>query len=116
MPANNAPAAPHELGLVLVGLGVVVAQSFTLPVDVPFTVAEIYVRVKRVGNPADSIKVGLRADSAGEPSGTDIETATILGSALGETMTWVKFTMANTTALAFGTTYWLLVSKTSGYS
>lgn len=97
-------------------LGVVVAQSFTLPVNVPFTVAEIYVRVKKVGGPADSFKVGLRADSGGSPSGTDLEIATILGSALGDQMTWVKFTMAGTTALTYGATYWLLVSRTSSYS
>lgn len=97
-------------------LGVVVAQSFTLPIDVPFTVAEIYVRVKKVGNPVDSIKVILRADSGGSPSGSDIELASIAGSALGDTMTWVKFTMANTTTLTYGTTYWLLVARTSSYS
>jgi hypothetical protein len=96
-------------------LGAVLGQSFTLPVNVPFVAAEIYVRVKRVGNPADSIKVGLRADSAGSPSGVDLETKTILGSSLGETMTWVKFSMANTTALSYGSTYWLLVSRTSSY-
>ena len=96
-------------------VGTVLAQSFTLPVDVPFTAAEIYIRVRRVGNPADSIKVGLRADASGVPSGVDLETKTILGSALGETMTWVKFTLANTTVLNYGATYWLLVSRSSSY-
>lgn len=106
-PANN---------ITVTALGVVVAQSFTLPVNAPFTVAEIYVRVKRVGNPTDAIKVILRADSGGSPSGTDIELASIAGSNLGDTMTWVKFTLSNSTVLTYGATYWLLVARTSGYS
>lgn len=101
--------------ITVTALGSVVAQSFTLPVDAPFTVAEIYIRVRREGNPSDSIRVGLRADSGGSPSGVDLETATILGGDLGNTMTWVKFPMANTTILTYGATYWLLVSRTSSH-
>lgn len=100
----------------LTALGSVVAQSFTLGVDVPFTVAEIYIRVRREGNPTDSIRVGLRADSGGSPSGVDLEVVTILGSNLGDKMTWVKFSSSNTTALTYGATYWLLVSRTGAHS
>jgi hypothetical protein len=97
-------------------LGAVVAQSFTLPVDVPFVAAEIYIRVRKEGNPTDSIRIGLRADSGGNPAGVDLEVATILGSNLGKTMTWVKFTLSNTTVLTYGATYWLLVSRTGSHS
>lgn len=102
--------------ITVTALGVVVAQSFTLPVNVPFTVAEIYIRCKRVGNPTDSLKVILRANSGGSPSGTDIELVSIAGSALGDTMTWVKFTFSNTTVLTYGVTYWVLVARTGSYS
>lgn len=96
----------------LTALGTVVAQSFVLPVDVPFLVGEVYIRVKRVGTPADSLSVALRTDVAGSPNTTSIESVTTLGSTLSEDMNWLKVTFSRTTSLSYGTTYWLLAART----
>ena len=50
-------------------------------------------------------------DSAGAP-GTLLEQATLAGSSLTDEVEWVSFAFANTTALAYGTTYGLVVDRT----
>lgn len=96
----------------LTALGTVVAQSFTLPVNAPFPLAEVYVRAKRVGTPTDSLAVAVRADSAGDPASVAIESINTLGSALGEDMNWLKFTFSRTNGLAYGQPYWVTVART----
>lgn len=95
----------------LTALGTIVAQSFTLPVNVPFLLAEVYVRVKRVGTPADSLVVAIRADSAGGPAAGTLESVGTVGTTLGEDMAWLKSTFARTNTLVYGATYWLTVSR-----
>ena len=96
----------------LTALGTLVAQSFTMPVDVPFLIAEVYVRVKRVGTPADSLTVAIRTNSSGSPSGTTLDSVNTLGSTLTEDMDWLKLSFSATVALSYGTTYWLVISRT----
>jgi hypothetical protein len=96
----------------LTALGTLVAQSFTMPVDVPFLVAEVLVRVKRVGTPADSLTVAIRTNSSGSPSGTTLDSVNTLGSTLTEDMDWLKLSFSATVALSYGTTYWLVISRT----
>lgn len=96
----------------LTALGTLVAQSFTMPVDVPFLIAEVYVRVKRVGTPADSLTVAIRTDSSGSPGGTTLDSVTTLGATLNEDMDWLKLSFSATVALSYGTTYWLVISRT----
>lgn len=96
----------------LTALGTLVAQSFTMPVDVPFLVAEVLVRVKRVGTPADSLTVAIRTNSGGSPSGTTLDSVNTLGSTLTEDMDWLKLSFSATVALSYGTTYWLVISRT----
>lgn len=101
----------------LTALGTAIGQSFTLAVNTPFTVAEVYVRLKRVGNPVDSVWAGIQADSAGVPSNVNLEGVSVLGSTLSDqTQRWVKFTFLNTLALTFGTTYWLVVGRSGANS
>lgn len=96
----------------LTARGTLVAQSFTMPADVPFLLAEIFVRVKRVGTPSDYLSVAVRADVSGSPSGSSIETVTLLGSGLSEDMSWSKATFSRSNALSYGTTYWLVLTRT----
>lgn len=96
----------------LTALGTQVAQSFTMAVDTPFLVAEVFVRVKRVGSPSDSLRVAIQSNSSGSPSGTILESVTTLGTALSEDMDWLKSVFSATVALAYGTTYWLVISRT----
>ncbi len=102
--------------ITMAGLGVAVGQSFTLSVGVPFTVAEVFVRLKKVGAPADSVYVGIQADSSGSPSNTNIEAISVLGSTIGTAMGWVKFVFANTTNLVYGTPYWFVIGRTGANS
>jgi hypothetical protein len=110
----------HEFpgaSVTITALGTAISQAFTLAVSTPFAVAEVYVRLKRVGNPSDSAWAGIQADSAGVPSNINLEAISVLGSTLSDqTQRWVKFTFSNTTALTFGTTYWLVVGRTGANS
>lgn len=94
----------------LAALGTKVAESFTLPVNAPFLLAEAFVRCKRVGTPADNITVAIHADSSGSP-GAAIESSSIVGSTLGEDMNWHQFLYSLANSLAYGTTYWIVVSR-----
>ncbi len=96
----------------LTALGTLVAQSFAMPVDVPFLIAEVYVRVKRVGTPTDSLTVAIRTNSSGSPSSTTLDSVNTLGSTLSEDMDWLKLSFSATVALSYGTTYWLVISRT----
>lgn len=96
----------------LTALGTLVAQQFTMAEDVPFLVAEVFVRVKRVGTPADSLSVAIRTDTSGSPSSTVLEAVTTTGSTLNEDMDWLKSTFSLATALTYGATYWLVISRT----
>jgi hypothetical protein len=99
--------------ITVTALGVAVAQSFTLPVNAPFVVAEAWVRLKRVGNPADSVRATIYTNGASVPSGTTLESVSLLGSTISDkNMTWVKFTFTTSPTLAFGAVYWLGIDRT----
>jgi len=102
--------------ITVTALGTIVAQSFTLPVNAPFTAAEVFIRLKKVGSPSDNIQVFVEADSSGSPSNVSLESATVAGSALSTDMNWVKFSFTNTLALSYGVTYWLVVWRTGSNS
>ena len=87
-------------------------QAFTLPSSGSWTVATIELKVRAVGSPSDSLRVRLYSDSSGSP-GTLLETQDVLGSALPTgTGIWTAITFANTTAITYGTTYGIEVSRT----
>ena len=87
-------------------------QTFTLPANATWTVDTIELRVRQVGSPGDSLRVRLYVDSSGSP-GTLLETQDVLGSTLPtETAIWTAINFANTTALSYGTTYGIEVSRT----
>lgn len=93
-------------------LGTVLAQSFTLSVDDPFVVSEVFIRVKRVGNPVDSLSVAIRDDVTGEPDTVSLESVTTLGSTIGDQTTWLRIEFSSTVALTYGVDYWLLCART----
>ena len=88
-----------------------VYQTFTLATATAWTLAKVEIRARRVGNPADNLRVALYTDSAGAP-GTLVEAVTVAGSALADVMDWVEFVFANTATLNYGTTYGLLIERT----
>jgi hypothetical protein len=88
-----------------------VYQTFALGYNDTWTVNAIELRARAVGAPSDNLRVSLYTDSAGAP-GTLLEQATLAGSSLTDSVEWVSFAFANTTALAYGTTYGLVVDRT----
>lgn len=107
--ANEAPNGTTSETVTAYGQRVY--QAFALGVNTSWTLAAVELRVRRVGSPADSLRVGLYTDSSGTP-GTLVEQATISGAALSETMGWVSVTFANTATLQYGATYGLLIDRT----
>ncbi len=88
-----------------------VYQTFALGYNDTWTLNAVELRVRAVGTPSDNLRVSLYTDSAGAP-GTLLEQATLAGSSLTDEVEWVSFAFANTTALAYGTTYGLVIDRT----
>lgn len=90
-------------------------QTLALAISGQWTLNAVEIRVRRVGSPADSLRIAIYQDSSGAP-GTLLEQATITGASLPDTMGWISVPFANTTALADGTTYGLLIDRTGAMS
>lgn len=103
------------VGNTLYAYGVKQAQRFTIPSDEAWTVAEVYVKVRKVGTPADSVRVALCSQSGGLP-GTTLESATVPAESVSWATGWVRFAFANTTSLSPSTNYWLVVDRTGSLS
>lgn len=97
--------------------GVKVAQSFALEVyAAPWPVGEVVVNLRRIGSPSDAVKVELCADGGGVP-GAVLDAATTAGAILpAKQLAPIAFTLNRTAQLAFGVTYWLVVSRTGAIS
>ncbi len=117
---GNAIVTAESITSELVGASVTVTaygqkvyQTFTLPSSGTWTVDTIELRVRQVGTPGDSLRVRLYTDSSGSP-GTLLETIDKVGSTLPtDTGEWAALNFANTTALTYGTTYGIEISRTS---
>lgn len=104
---NELPGA----SVTLVVHGQKVAQSFSLAANTSWTVDQVAVQLRKVGAPADSVKLELCADSAGSP-GTVLASATVAAANIYTTATWIAFDLGNTVTISYGTTYWLVLSRT----
>lgn len=87
-----------------------IAQSFTLSANNSWTVAEIYIRIKKIGSPTGNISVQLCADSAGAP-GTVLDAASLAAANIASTGGWHKFVFSNTRLINYGTVYWIVISR-----
>ncbi|RIK41597.1 MAG: hypothetical protein DCC55_11310 [Chloroflexi bacterium] len=97
----------------LVAHGIEVAQSFRTAGD--WTVAQVELRVKKVGALVDGLSLNICADDGGEP-GTILESATIAAAEITTDFTTGVFQFSNTLMLQQDVTYWLQVQRTGGYS
>lgn len=86
-----------------------IAMSF-VP-DTSWTCTHVAVKVRAVGGPSDSFRIGIYPDSSGVP-GTVLTANETLGSALFSELTWTEFAFATPVALVGGTTYWLGIRRT----
>ena len=93
------------------------AQSFMTDSSAALPI-QAQVRIRRNGSPSDALRAVLQADNgSGIPSGVDLSSAAILGSALAsEAYPWTAFTFANPPQLLANTSYWLVLSRTGAIS
>jgi hypothetical protein len=111
-----AEAVAHEApngttGETITAYGQRIYQTLSLAINSQWTLNAVELRVRRVGSPADSLRVGIYLDNGGAP-GALIEQVTIAGAALPDTMGWVNVPFANTTVLSYGATYGLALDRT----
>lgn len=92
-------------------MGDKIYQTFTLGTNNPFTAVAVDIRAQTIGAPTDSITIKLYTDSGGTP-GALLATATIPFSEIPASMDWVTGVFAASYALAYGTTYGLLLDRT----
>lgn len=104
---NELPSA----SVTLTAHGQKVAQSFTLAADNTWTVDKIEINCKKVGAPADNLRVALCGDSAGSP-GSTLVSATVAAADIGADSDWIAFDMGNTQSISYGTTYWIVIDRT----
>ena len=88
-------------------------QTFSLGANASWTVDKIELKVRKAGTPADNLRLGLYLDSAGAP-GTLLEVVDVAAATIAATEGWVTWEFANTLQLNYGTTYGLLVQRSSG--
>ncbi len=104
---NELPSA----SVTITAHGQKIAQSFSLAADHTWTVDKVEINCKKVGTPADNLKVELCSDSAGSP-GSVLVSATVAAADIGADSDWIEFDLGNTQSIAYGTTYWLVISRT----
>lgn len=97
--------------ITVTGHGEKVAQSFQLATSGDsWTVNAIAVKLAKAGSPSDNVRVGLHSDSGGSP-GTELDFGTVAGSSLSYEVDWVEVTLNNTDTISYGTTYWIVISR-----
>lgn len=96
-------------------IGQRIYQTIALAITGQWTLNAVELRVRRVGNPTDSLRVAIYQDSGGSP-GALLEQATIAGASLPDVMGWISVSFANTTALSYGTNYGILIDRTGAMS
>ena len=91
-------------------LGEQMAQRFTLSQAVGFYLYEAYIKLAKIGAPADGVTVAIYTDNAGVP-GVVIESSSVAVSSIYAQSEWIRFDFTGATALAVGVTYWLVVRR-----
>ena len=86
--------------------GNLMAQSFT--VGPGWTAVSGFAKLAKYGAPGDNICLDVRADNAGQPSGTLLLTAQLAGSGLSGEIGWTRFNFAAPALLSSGT-YWAVL-------
>ena len=91
------------------------AQSFAFQDAVK--VASISVRIRKIGNPLDQIRLQLQTDALGQPSGTVRAEAVLAASAIpANSYSWVNLWFASPCTVASGERIWLVVARDGAVS
>ncbi len=97
--------------ILVASLGTMVAQSFTPSVDTAWNAYEVVVQARRMGAPGDNLRVAIWSNSGGSPA-SSLASGTVAGVDLSEELEPVLVALSSPLALAYGTTYWLVVDRT----
>ena len=91
--------------------GTKIAYSITITDSGGWLLGEVWVKLMRVGDGIDSVKVELCINENGHPGAT-LDSSEIYGSVLLRQMSWVRFPMNSVVAVQSGQTYWIVISRT----
>ncbi len=108
---NFASGAYPGPSILVASLGTRIAQSFTPSVVTAWSAYGAVVYARRIGAPGDNLKVGIWSNAGGSPGGL-LTSGTVTGSSVSEELEQVSITFSAPLALAYGTTYWLVVERT----
>lgn len=86
-----------------------IAMSFEP--ETTWVCTHVAVRVRQVGNPSDSFRIGIYPDNSGVP-GTVLTANETLGSALFTELAWTEFAFATPVTLTAGNTYYIGIRRT----
>lgn len=87
-------------------------QQFAITTPDGWTLNAVEVKVRRVGNPTDAVRLSLHLDSGTGTPGTLLEQVALDAAGAPETMEWVSFALSNTTQLAYAALYGLVIDRT----
>ena len=91
------------------------AQGFQLSSAAGWTASSIWLRVRKVGAPADNFQVALWDDDGGGLPNAQIEACAVLaGANITTSYAWYEFTLDSAQALALATQYWIHASRSGG--
>lgn len=105
--------SPSPGNVTIMAWGQKIAQRFQLSEDAgSWNLHEVRIRVRKVGNPTDGVKVSVQSEAGGSASGTPLDFTSLLHGALGTEAGWEGFTYSGILALHYGVSYWLVVERT----
>jgi hypothetical protein len=87
------------------------AQGFQISSAAGWNATSIWLRVKKVGTPADNFQVALWSDTAGVPNAQIEACAVLAGGSITTSYVWYEFVLDSEQALALATQYWIHVSR-----
>lgn len=90
------------------------AQGFKITSAAGWNAYAIWLRVRKVGAPADNFQVALWDDNAGLPNAEIEACAVLAGGSITESYVWYQFILDSEQALALATQYWIHVSRSAG--
>ena len=88
----------------------IAAQSFTVSATSNWDAESVWLRVRKVGSPADNLQVSVYTNSGGEPSVLQ-QTGTVAGGSIGTSTAWIEFSLGAAVTLTAGGTYWIYISR-----
>lgn len=93
-----------------------IAQKFRITSAAGWTVNRVRVQVKKLGAPADNLRVRIYSDSSGSPSAILAEGLVAPALVSDEDLAWLTADLGSGAALSPATDYWLSVDRTGGPS